>query len=131
MSQGQKCPPATHRYVPHGKIALCSACADVQPLLLDEESRVYAPTTSQDAFDLPLRPPSIEPEGEPTSQELEAAVQRLREAAGLMKSGDQQELPLSDDDEELVRQSNAYGVRRVHVDDFNDMRSDTLPDPGL
>lgn len=141
-----KCPAATHKYRPHGKFLICSACADVQPLLMSEPDDVPPPSGSieRPPRDSTAAPP---PQAEYDASEIdriEATAALLREAAGLTNGKGRapmrdvpEQLDLgvrrSVEGQDLVDLSNAQATPRVPVyEGFAGSEFDeALPDPGL
>jgi hypothetical protein len=138
--EGIRCPPACHKYKPHGKVLVCTACADVQPLLLADDTP--APQRSTGNAPPTAPEPYYEQPPEPTAADMEAHIARLRQAAGLAEAeAEQQSLfgqrqPFTGDlsDLEMMQRSNGLEWPRVPVNEgynIHDLRDDRLPDPGL
>ena len=137
-----KCPPATHKYKPHGKVLICTACADVQPLLLDVPREAISQPQQDEApawpVDVPQPPQTI-----PVSDEAQMAMLRdLREmvARGGSPSPEQMDLlgtrhPYTGDfgEDELLNRSNTAEWPKVPVMEGyeTDPRDDNLPSAGL
>lgn len=135
---GIKCPPATHTYRALGKIAFCKRCADVQPLLLDVSRQTLPYTGAPPFVDLP------ETDDEPSAEDVEAHIARIRELAGLSGGERNSANTIHEVDAAL---DDALGQRRTYEGEYADEaliadaprtfpevvdhNDDRLPDPGL
>lgn len=145
MIEGIKCPPATHAYIPHGKVLVCTACADVQPLLLldvpDESRDVLSTRTDADPvwpIDLD-RPPQTIPESDEAQMDALRALRDLVSKGGtpspeqLDLLGQRHEYEGDLSELEVIDQSNNRQWPRVPVTEgYNGSAADDrLPDAGL
>lgn len=128
---GIKCPPATHTYKPLGKVLYCEACGDIQPVLLEDAPGVTVESAygADQGEGKPLHPP--QGSEEVTQAELEAHVQRLRDALRLNEE--------TEADDDRLGQRHAYDGDfepdrpRVPVEEGfeNTGYDDTLPQAGV
>lgn len=143
MIEGIRCPPATHTYVVHGKVLFCTACADVQALLLelaDVPRQTLGAPPEDPVWPIDLdRPPQTIPESDEAQMDALRALRDLVSKGGtpspeqLDLLGQRHEYEGDLSELEVIDQSNNRQWPRVPVTEgYNGSAADDrLPDAGL